>query len=285
MKFLRHGPIGDEKPGYLDQEGNIHDLSRLIVDFTPETVNCEQLAALAVRDLSDLPIVNPGTRIGPCVGAARNFYAVGLNYARHARETNNPEPKEPVLFSKSTSCICGPNDPIILPRGSVKTDWEVELGIIIGRPCSYVSKDDALDYVAGFCTINDVSERAYQIERGGQWIKGKSAPNFGPIGPWLVTPDEAGDPQNLTLKLSVNGETVQNSSTSDMIFPVAEIISYMSGFMRLMPGDIIATGTPEGVGLGLTPPRFLSTGDIVELSVEGLGTQRQIVVSESDPVA
>lgn len=285
MKFLRHGPIGDEKPGYLDQEGNIRDLSRLIVDFTPETVNCEQLAALAVRDLSDLPIVNPGTRIGPCVGAARNFYAVGLNYARHARETNNSEPKEPVLFSKSTSCICGPNDPIILPRGSVKTDWEVELGIIIGRPCSYVSKDDALDYVAGFCTINDVSERAYQIERGGQWIKGKSAPNFGPIGPWLVTPDEAGNPQNLTLKLSVNGETVQNSSTSDMIFPVAEIISYMSGFMRLMPGDIIATGTPEGVGLGLTPPRFLSTGDIVELSVEGLGTQRQIVVSESDPVA
>ena len=172
-----------------------------------------------------------------------------------------------------------------MPRGSVKPDWEVELGIIIGRPCSYVSKDNALDYVAGFCTINDVSERAYQIERSGQWIKGKSAPNFGPIGPWLVTPDEAGDPQNLTLKLSVNGETVQNSSTSDMIFPVAEIISYMSGFMRLMPGDIIATGTPEGVGLGLTPPRFLSTGDIVELSVEGLGTQRQIVVSESDPVA
>ena len=285
MKFLRYGPIGDEKPGYLDQEGNIRDLSRLIADFTPETVNCEQLAALAARDLSDLPIVDPGIRIGPCVGAARNFYAVGLNYARHARETNNPEPKEPVLFSKSTSCICGPNDPIILPRGSVKTDWEVELGIIIGRPCSYVSKGDALDYVAGFCTINDVSERAYQIERGGQWIKGKSAPNFGPIGPWLVTPDEAGDPQNLTLKLSVNGETVQNSSTSDMIFPVAEIISYMSGFMRLMPGDIIATGTPEGVGLGLTPPRFLSTGDIVELSVEGLGSQRQIVASESDPVA
>ncbi len=279
MKFLRHGPVGREKPGCVDPEGNIRDLSTVIADFTPETVTCEELAALAGRDLSDLPIVDPGTRIGPCVGAARNFYAVGLNYARHARETNNPEPKEPVLFSKSTSCICGPNDPIILPRGSVKTDWEVELGIIIGRPCSYVGKDEALDYVAGFCTINDVSERAYQIERGGQWIKGKSAPNFGPIGPWLVTPDETGDPQNLTLTLSVNGETVQNSSTADMIFSVAEIISYMSGFMRLMPGDIIATGTPEGVGLGLTPPRFLSAGDIVELSVERLGTQCQTVVA------
>jgi 2-keto-4-pentenoate hydratase/2-oxohepta-3-ene-1,7-dioic acid hydratase in catechol pathway len=279
MKFLRHGPIGGEKPGCLDPEGNIRDLSTLIADFTPETVTCEELAALADRDLSDLPIVDPATRIGPCVGAARNFYAVGLNYARHARETNNPEPKEPVLFSKSTSSICGPNDPIILPRGSVKTDWEVELGIIMGRPCSYVGKDEALDYVAGFCTINDVSERAYQIERGGQWIKGKSAPNFGPVGPWLVTPDEAGNPQNLALSLSVNGETVQNSSTADMIFSVAEIISYMSNFMRLMPGDIIATGTPEGVGLGLTPPRFLSVGDIVELSVEGLGTQRQTVVS------
>lgn len=279
MKFLRYGPIGAEKPGCLDQEGNIRDLSRVIADLTPETVTCEQLASLADIDLADLPIVDPATRIGPCVGAARNFYAVGLNYARHARETNNPEPTEPVLFSKSTSSICGPNDPIILPRGSVKTDWEVELGIIIGRPCSYVSKDDALDYVAGFCMINDVSERTYQIERGGQWIKGKSAPNFGPIGPWLVTPDEVGDPQNLTLKLSVNGETMQNSSTSDMIFPVAEIISYMSGFMRLMPGDVIATGTPEGVGMGLTPQRFLQAGDVVELSVEGLGSQRQTVIN------
>ncbi|WP_430473204.1 fumarylacetoacetate hydrolase family protein [Thalassospira lucentensis] len=279
MKFLRHGPVGNEKPGCLDSDGNIRDLSTLIADFTPETVTCDELSALADRDLSALSIIDPATRIGPCVGAARNFYAVGLNYARHARETNNPEPKEPVLFSKSTSSICGPNDPIILPRGSVKTDWEVELGIIIGRPCSYVGKDEALGYVAGFCTINDVSERAYQIERGGQWIKGKSAPNFGPIGPWIVTPDEAGDPQNLSLNLSVNGETVQNSSTADMIFSVAEIISYMSGFMRLMPGDIIATGTPEGVGLGLTPPRFLSAGDIVELSVEGLGSQRQTVVA------
>jgi len=279
MKFLRYGPIGREKPGCLDQEGNIRDLSALIADFTPDTVTCEELTALADRNLSDLPVVDPQTRIGPCVGAARNFYAVGLNYARHARETNNPEPKEPVLFSKSTSSICGPNDPIILPRGSVKTDWEVELGIIIGRPCSYVSKDDALDYVAGFATINDVSERAYQIERGGQWIKGKSSPNFGPLGPWLVTPDEAGDPQNLSLRLSVNGETVQNSTTADMIFSVAEIISYMSGFMRLMPGDIIATGTPEGVGMGLTPQRFLNAGDVVELSVEGLGSQRQTVVA------
>lgn len=279
MKFLRYGPIGLEKPGSLDSEGNIRDLSHVVADFTPETVTCEQLAALAETDLSSLPVIAADTRIGACVGAVRNFYAVGLNYARHARETNNPEPKEPVLFSKSTTSICGPNDPIILPRGSVKTDWEVELGIIIGRPCSYVNQDEALGHVAGYCTINDVSERAYQIERGGQWIKGKSAPNFGPIGPWLVTPEEAGDPQNLALKLSVNDETVQNSSTSDMIFSVAEIISYMSGFMRLMPGDIISTGTPEGVGMGLTPQRFLSAGDVVELSVERLGTQRQTVVA------
>jgi len=280
MKFLRHGPIGREKPGCLDSEGNMRDLSGLVADFTPETVTCEQLAVLAETDLASLPVVPADTRIGACVGAARNFYAVGLNYARHARETNNPEPKEPVLFSKSTSSICGPNDPIVLPRGSVKTDWEVELDVIIGRPCSYVSPDDALDHVAGYCTINDVSERAFQIERGGQWIKGKSAPSFGPVGPWLVTPEEVGDPQKLALGLSVNGETVQNSSTADMIFSVAEIISYMSGFMRLMPGDIIATGTPEGVGLGLTPPRFLSAGDVVELSVEGLGTQRQTVMAD-----
>ncbi len=248
-------------------------------DFTPETVTCEQLAVLAQTDLASLPVVAADTRIGACVGAARNFYAVGLNYARHARETNNPEPKEPVLFSKSTASICGPNDPIILPRGSAKTDWEVELGIIIGRPCRYVSKKDALEHVAGYCTINDVSERAFQIERGGQWMKGKSAPSFGPIGPWLVTPEEVGDPQKLALRLSVNGETLQSSSTADMIFSIAEIISYMSGFMQLMPGDIIATGTPEGVGMGLTPPRFLSAGDVVELSVEGLGTQRQNVVA------
>lgn len=280
MKFLRFGPTGQEKPGCLDADGQIRDLSGLLADFTPETLTTTQLDALATTDLSGLPVVSADIRIGACVGSARNFYAVGLNYARHARETNNPEPKEPVLFSKATSCICGPNDPIILPKGSVKTDWEVELGIVIGRTCEYVSESAALDCVAGYCLINDVSERAYQLEQGGQWIKGKSAPNFGPIGPWLVTPNEIENPQNLGLSLSVNGETHQNSSTADMIFSVAEIIAYMSRFMRLMPGDIIATGTPEGVGLGLTPPKFLREGDVVELAVDGLGSQRQTVVSQ-----
>ena len=279
MKFLRFGQAGAERPGCLDGAGTIRDLSGLIDDFTPATLSCETLARLADTDLSALPAVPAGTRIGPCVGSARNFYAVGLNYARHARETNNPEPAEPVLFSKSTSSICGPNDPIILPKGSVKTDWEVELGIVIGRECEYVEEADALDHVAGYCTVNDVSERAFQIERGGQWIKGKSAPNFGPIGPWLVTPDEVGDPQDLALTLSVNGERMQASSTSDMIFGVATIISYVSHFMPLLPGDIIATGTPEGVGLGFAPPRFLRPGDVVELSVEKLGAQRQTVIA------
>ncbi|WP_249690938.1 fumarylacetoacetate hydrolase family protein [Stappia sp. WLB 29] len=279
MKFLRFGPAGAEKPGCLDAAGTIRDLSGLIDDFTPETLSCETLDRLKGTDLAALPEVPAGTRIGPCVGAARNFFAVGLNYTRHARETNNPEPAEPVLFSKATSCICGPNDPIILPKGSVKTDWEVELGIVIGRVCEHVEEAGALSHVAGYCTVNDVSERAFQIERGGQWIKGKSAPNFGPLGPWLVTPDEVGDPQDLALTLSVNGETMQDSSTSDMIFGVATIISYMSRFMRLMPGDIIATGTPEGVGLGFTPPRFLREGDVVELSVEKLGAQRQTVIA------
>lgn len=278
MKYLRFGPVGQEKPACLDGEGHIRDLSGLIADFTPATVTVETLAELAGTDLSALPIVPPETRIGACIGAARNFYAVGLNYARHARETNNPEPAEPVLFSKATSCISGPNDPIILPKGSVKTDWEVELGIVIGRSCDYVSESEALNHVAGYCTINDVSERAYQLEQGGQWIKGKSAPGFGPVGPWLVTADAVGDPQNLALNLSVNGTMHQSSSTSDMIFSVAEIIAYMSRFMRLMPGDIIATGTPEGVGLGLNPPQFLRDGDVVELSVAGLGTQRQVVM-------
>lgn len=281
MKFLRFGPAGAERPGCLDAAGTIRDLSALIDDLAPQTITCETLARLAGTDLSALPAVPAGTRIGPCVGSARNFYAVGLNYARHARETNNPEPAEPVLFSKSTSSICGPDDPIILPKGSVKTDWEVELGIVIGRECEHVGEADALDHVAGYCTINDVSERAFQIERGGQWIKGKSARNFGPVGPWLVTPDEVGDPQDLALTLSVNGETMQDSSTSDMIFGVATIISYMSRFMRLMPGDIIATGTPEGVGLGFTPPRFLRAGDVVELCVEKLGAQRQVVIAHA----
>ncbi|WP_417695150.1 fumarylacetoacetate hydrolase family protein [Roseibium sp.] len=279
MKFLRFGAMGQEKPGALDAEGTIRDLSSIVSDFTPETISKEALSAIAAMDLSGFPTVAPDVRIGACVGGARNFYAVGLNYARHAKETGNPEPAQPVLFSKSTSSICGPNDPIILPKGSEKTDWEVELGVIIGAACEHVSEDTALDHVAGYCVINDVSERAYQIERGGQWIKGKSSRNFGPIGPWLVTADEVGDPQNLGLCLSVNGESFQNSSTSDMIFPVAKIISYMSQFMRLMPGDVIATGTPEGVGLGLTPPKFLRDGDVVELTVAGLGSQRQTVVA------
>ncbi|CTQ46645.1 fumarylacetoacetate hydrolase family protein [Roseibium aggregatum] len=280
MKFLRFGPLGQEKPGCVDAEGRIRDLSAHISDLTPETLTKSTLAALSALDTAKLPVVDPDVRLGACVGGVRNFYAVGLNYARHAKETGNPNPSEPVLFSKSTSCISGPNDPIILPKGSEKTDWEVELGVVIGSECQYVPEQDALEMVAGYCLINDVSERSYQIERGGQWIKGKSAPNFGPIGPWLVTRDEIRDPQDLRLTLSVNGVVRQDSSTDDMIFTVAKIISYMSNFMRLMPGDVIATGTPEGVGLGLDPPQFLKLGDVVDLSISGLGTQRQTVVSQ-----
>ncbi|WP_281683611.1 fumarylacetoacetate hydrolase family protein [Thalassobaculum salexigens] len=279
MKLLRFGPKGQEKPGVLDADGQVRDLSGKVGDLAGSGVSIEALDAIRGLDLDSLPVVeNPG-RIGACVASVPNFFCIGLNYAKHAAETGAQPPKEPIIFSKASSALSGPNDPVIIPRNSVKGDWEVELGVIIGRETLYVSEADALSHVAGYCVINDVSEREFQAERGGQWIKGKSAPTFGPTGPWLVTADEVPDPQALDLSLSLNGETVQNSNTDDMIFGVAEIISYMSNFMKLQPGDIIATGTPSGVGLGMKPPRFLTPGDVMELTVEGLGTQRQETVA------
>ncbi|MCY3982611.1 MAG: fumarylacetoacetate hydrolase family protein [Roseovarius sp.] len=276
MKLLRYGPAGNEKPGMLDNSGRVRAIDG--PDFAGEGVSLARMAALRDMDVESLPIVgNPG-RIGACLASVSNFYCIGLNYARHAAETGAAAPTEPILFSKAGSALSGPYDPVVIPRNSTKSDWEVELGVVIGREALYVEESEALDHVSGYCVVNDVSERAFQIEMGGQWIKGKSAPTFGPTGPWLVTADEVPNPQNLALKLSVNGELLQNSSTDDMIFPVAAIISYMSRFMKLLPGDIIATGTPAGVGMGLSPQRFLKAGDVIELSVEGLGEQRQEVV-------
>ncbi|MEQ8899454.1 MAG: fumarylacetoacetate hydrolase family protein [Roseovarius sp.] len=279
MKLLRFGPQGQEKPGILDSDGQVRDLSGKAGDFVGSGVSLETLDAIRALDLNSLPVVeNPG-RTGACLGSVPNFFCIGLNYAKHAAETGAQPPKEPIIFSKASSALSGPNDPVIIPRNSLKGDWEVELGVVIGRETLYVSEADALSHVAGYCVINDVSEREFQAERGGQWIKGKSAPTFGPTGPWLVTADEVPDPQKLDLSLSLNGEVVQDSNTDDMIFGVAEIISYMSQFMKLQPGDIIATGTPSGVGLGMKPPRFLKPGDVMELTVEGLGTQRQETVA------
>ncbi len=275
MKLLRYGPAGQEKPAILDAEGQIRDLSNHVADFAGAAVSLEALDGIRKIDLSSLPVVsNPG-RIGACLASVPNFYCIGLNYAKHAAETGAEPPKEPIIFSKATSALSGPFDPVVIPRNSVKADWEVELGVVIGREALYVSEADALSYVAGYCTINDVSEREFQIEKGGQWIKGKSAPTFGPTGPYLVTADEVGDPQKLGLTLSLNGAIVQDSNTDDMIFGVAHIISYMSQFMKLVPGDIIATGTPSGVGMGMKPQRFLKPGDVMEIEVKGLGAQKQ----------
>ncbi|WP_417525823.1 fumarylacetoacetate hydrolase family protein [Marinovum sp.] len=277
MKLLRYGEIGAEKTGLLDADGNVRDLSAHLPDLSGAALG--RLDELRDIDPASLPLVeNPG-RIGACLASVPNFFCVGLNYALHAKESGLDAPSEPVLFSKATSALSGPFDPVIIPRGSEKADWEVELGVVIGREALYVSEEDALDYVAGYCTVNDVSERAFQIERLGQWIKGKSAPTFAPIGPWLVTADEVPDPQALDVSLSLNNETVQSSNTSDMIFSVREIVSYMSQFMKLMPGDIIATGTPAGVGMGMKPQRFLRPGDVMEVTVEGLGSQRQEAVA------
>jgi len=277
MKLLRYGPKGQEKPGCLDAGGNIRDLSMTISDFAGEGVSLTEIDRLKALNPETLPLVEGAPRIGSCLADVPNFYCVGLNYAKHAAESGMDIPKEPILFSKATSALSGPFDPVLIPRNATKTDWEVELGVIIGKAASYVAQKDALSYVAGYCTINDVSERAFQIERGGQWIKGKSAPTFGPVGPYLVTADEIADPQDLSLSLRLNGDVMQNSSTSDMVFSVEEIISHMSQFMELRPGDIIATGTPEGVGMGFKPQRFLKNGDVMELEVEGLGTQKQVV--------
>lgn len=281
MKFLRYGPMGQEKPGCLDADGNIRDLSGVIGDFAGSTVSLEALDRLKSIDTSTLPLVEGTPRLGACLAWVPNFICVGLNYAKHAAETGSRIPKEPIIFSKLTSSLSGPFDDVIIPKAAEKTDWEVELGVIIGKTASYVSEADALSYVSGYCTINDVSERSFQIERGGQWIKGKSAPTFGPTGPYLVSADEVPDPQKLSLTLSVNGDVQQNSSTSDMIFTVAQAISHLSQFMELRPGDIIATGTPEGVGMGQKPPRFLKAGDVMSLEVEGLGRQEQNVKAYS----
>ncbi|MDF2234367.1 fumarylacetoacetate hydrolase family protein [Albimonas sp. CAU 1670] len=278
MKLLRWGPRGAEKPGMLDAEGAVRDLSGVIDDLTPATVTLESLERLRAVDPASLPVVTP-ERIGAILSRVETFHAIGLNYGLHADETGSPHPKEPIVFAKAASCLAGPDDTLVIPKDSVKTDWEVELGVVIGKVTEHVSEAEALSCVAGYCVANDVSEREWQQERGGTWCKGKGAPGFGPLGPWLVTADEVPDPQALGIWLKLNGETVQNSSTSDMIFSVAEIVSYLSRFVRLVPGDVIVTGTPSGVGLGMKPQRFLKPGDTLELGVEGLGVQHQSAVA------
>lgn len=281
MKLLRFGPAGEEKPGILDSDGNVRDLSGKVADFAGQGVSLAALDAIRAIDVNSLPVVeNPG-RIGSCVASVPNFFCIGLNYAKHAAETGAEPPKEPIIFNKATSALSGPFDNVVIPKNSVKSDWEVELGVVIGKDASYVSEEDALDYVAGYCVINDMSEREFQIEKGGQWVKGKSAPTFGPTGPYLVTAEEVPNPQALALSLDLNGETVQDSNTDDMIFTVRQIISYMSQFMQLQAGDIIATGTPSGVGMGMKPQRFLKPGDKMTVRIEGLGEQEQTAVAYS----
>ncbi len=277
MKLLRFGTIGSERPGVLDQNGRIRDLSGTISDFTPDTLSPEGLARIAALDPETLPLAPENARIGSCVPKIGHFIAIGLNYVEHAREANMAIPSELVVFSKAPSSLSGPYDPVILPRDVTKADWEVEIAMVIGSPAYQVSEDKALDHVAGFCICNDVSERSYQIERGGQWIKGKSLPTFGPLGPWLVTRDEISDPQALGLWLDVNGTRRQTGHTGGMIFTLAHIVSYLSRFMRLEAGDVITTGTPPGVGMGAKPPTFLRNGDVMTLGIDQLGEQRQTV--------
>jgi 2-keto-4-pentenoate hydratase/2-oxohepta-3-ene-1,7-dioic acid hydratase in catechol pathway len=282
MKLLRFGTTGSEKPGVLDNDGNIRDLSGVVSDIANETLAPESVASLSKTDLSALPLVEVGVRIGPCVSGVGKFICIGLNYADHAAESGLEVPSEPVVFMKATSAICGPNDPVIIPRNSQQTDWEVELGVVIGKRAKYVSEESAMDYVAGYCLINDVSEREFQTKHEGQWTKGKSADNFGPIGPWLVTTDEIPDPQNLDMWLRVNGQTRQDGSTKTMVYGVAHCVSYLSRFMSLQPGDIISTGTPPGVGMGMKPPSYLKPGDQIELGIKGLGEQHQTVISDPE---
>jgi ureidoglycolate lyase len=280
MKLLRFGPAGFEKPGLLHSDGRIRDLSRVVDDIAGPVLSHEGLIKLHAVDIDALPVVDPTVRLGPCVGRVGKFICIGLNYADHAAEAGLPVPSEPVVFGKWTSAICGPNDNVQLPRRSVKTDWEVELGVVIGKQCEYVAEADALDYVAGYCVVNDVSEREYQNERGGQWDKGKGFDTFGPIGPWLVTKDEIPDPQALDLWLEVDGHRYQNGNTRTMIFGVAAIVSYLSQCMSLQPGDVISTGTPPGVGLGIKPsPVYLRPGQTMRLGIAGLGEQRQLTVA------
>jgi len=277
MKLLRFGLPGEEKPGLLDENGRIRDLSDKLNDLDGAALDPDRLSALAKMDTESLPLVEGNPRLGPPVSGVGKIVAVGINYALHGAETKIDLPDEPILFSKAVTSLSGPNDPVVLPRGSTKADWEVEMAVVIGRRAQYVSQEEALGVIAGYSIMNDVSEREYQLERDGQWLKGKSFDTFAPLGPWLVTPDEVPDPQNLRLWLNVNGDSRQDGKTSDMIFGVSNIISTISRYMTLMPGDVIPTGTPPGVGLGRTPPMFLKPGDVIDLGVEGLGEQRQEV--------
>ncbi len=279
MKLLRFGELGAEKPGLVDDDGQIRDLSAHVDDITGTTVTPEALDRLRAIDPTSLPRVDANTRIGACVGSVGKLIAIGLNYADHAAEANMALPEEPIVFFKATSSICGPNDAIEIPRGSTKADWEVELGVVIGTRAKYVSEADALSHVAGYCIVNDVSERDFQLHRSGQWVKGKSHDTFAPMGPWLVTADKVADPQNLAMSLSVNGQTMQDGSTRTMHFSVATVISHLSQFMTLHPGDVIATGTPPGVGMGQKPQVYLGEGDSMVLSIEGLGEQRQTCIA------
>ena len=281
VKLLRHGPLGAEKPALVDASGTIRDLSGDVADIGPAELSPESLARLAAIDPASLPVVETVSRYGVPVAGVSKFIAIGLNYVDHAAESNMPIPTEPIIFTKAVSCLQGCNDPVVTPRGSSKTDWEVELGVIIGRRASYVEEADALSYVAGYCVVNDVSEREFQLERGGTWDKGKGCDTFGPVGPWLVTADEVGDPQVLDMWLDVNGKRMQTGSTRTMIFSIARIVSYLSEFMTLNPGDIITTGTPPGVGIGHKPPVYLQAGDVMELGIDKLGRQRQDVVAWS----
>ncbi|MFD1328748.1 fumarylacetoacetate hydrolase family protein [Mycoplana ramosa] len=276
MKLVRFGKAGAEKPGLVDADGQIRDLSAVVADIAGDVLGRESLKRLKAIDPASLPLAPAGERLGACVGRVGNFIAVGLNYADHAAESGLAVPPEPVLFNKAPSCIVGPDDTILIPPGSEKTDWEAELAVVIGERASYVSEADALDYVAGYCICNDISERAYQIERSGQWMKGKGCPTFGPIGPWLVTTDEV-DPGDLAMTLSVNGERMQHGSSATMVYKVPFLVHYISQFMILEPGDVITTGTPPGVGMGMKPPRYLKAGDRMEVSIAGLGIQRQVV--------
>jgi 2-keto-4-pentenoate hydratase/2-oxohepta-3-ene-1,7-dioic acid hydratase in catechol pathway len=278
MKLVRYGAVGQEKPGMVDTNGTLRDLSAHVADFTGETIGDDTIAKLRALDPTSLPAVDGNPRMGSCVGNIGKFMCIGLNYADHAAETGADIPEHPILFMKANSAITGPNDDVVMPRGSTKTDWEVELGVVIGKAAKYVSEEDALDYVAGYCLCNDVSERHFQTSLTGQWTKGKSCDTFGPTGPWLVTRDEVADPQNLDMWLDVNGKRMQTGNTKTMIFTVAQVISHLSQLFTLHPGDVISTGTPPGVGMGIKPePVYLKDGDVMELSIQGLGVQRQNV--------
>jgi 2-keto-4-pentenoate hydratase/2-oxohepta-3-ene-1,7-dioic acid hydratase in catechol pathway len=277
MKLVRYGQPGQERPGLIDQQGQIRDLHGVCADFGPSFFASNGLEALKSVDANGLPVVPAGTRLGSCVAQPGNFIAVGLNYVQHAIETDAVIPTDPILFNKAPSCICGPDDAVLLPKGSVKADWEVELALVIGKTTHYVDEADALACIAGYFICNDISEREFQLERSGQWVKGKMAPTFGPLGPWLVTSDDVPDVQKLGLWLELNGERVQNSSTSDMIFTIRRLVSDISQYVVLQPGDVITTGTPQGVGLGMKPPKYLKPGDVMRLGIDGLGVQTQTV--------